>query len=94
MIVFEDVARKLSEFVTLFQIDQPMASFLVQTLDGLARFLMERFIQKSVMDKAHSSISLPKIDLNDVAKQKSCLADLGFAVNYEIKVPRIKKKGD
>lgn len=41
---------------------------------------MEMFILKIVMDKAHTSISVTKIDLNDVTKQKpSCLVGLRFA---------------
>ena len=60
--------------------------------DGLVRFFVKKFILKSVMDKAHSSISLTKIDLNDVTKQKpSCLVDLGFAVICEIKLLSKKK---
>ena len=39
------------------------------------------FILKGVMDKAHTSISVTKIDLNDVTKQKpSCLVGLRFEV--------------
>ena len=70
-----------------------MAPFLTGTLDGLFRFFMEKFNLKSIMDNAHSSISLTKIDLIDVTKQKlPCLVDLGFAVNYEIRLLKRKKK--
>ena len=86
IIFLEDGAKKLNKFLTLFQIDQPMIPFIAETLNNLVRFFMEKFILKSVMDKAHSFISLTNIDLNDVAKQNpSCLVDLGFPVNYEIK---------
>ena len=70
-----------------------MAPFLTGTLDGLVRFFMEKFILKSIMDNAHSSISLTKIDLIDVTRQKlPCLVDLGFAVNYEIRLLKSNKK--
>ena len=32
---------------------------------------MEKFILRSVIDKTHTSISITKIDLNDVTKQKA-----------------------
>ena len=38
------------------------------------------------MDKAHSSISLTKIDLNDL------MVDFGFAVNYEMKLLKSNTK--
>ena len=70
-----------------------MARFLAETLDELVRFFMEKSILKSIMNKAHFSISLTKTDLNDVTKQNPlCLADLGFAVSYEIKLLKSKKK--
>ena len=52
---FEGVTKKLNEFFTLFQTDQSRAPFLTGTLDSLTRFFMDKFILKSVMDKAHSS---------------------------------------
>ena len=91
IIFFEDVARTLKKFLTQLQTDQPIAPFLANTLAGLVRFFMERFLLKSVIDKCHSSISLTKIDLNDFTKQKlSCLMDLTFAVNYKIKLLKSK----
>ena len=52
-----------------------------------------RLIVKSVAAIAYTSISLSKIDLNDVTKQNpSRLVDLGFAVNYDIKLLKSKKK--
>ena len=49
------------------------------------------------MDKAHSSVSLTEIDLNDVILTSydvypSYLVDLGFAVSYEIKLLKSKEK--
>ena len=55
-----------------------MALFLPET-DGIVRFLMETVILKKVMDKAYSSISLTKIDLNSFTKQKPFLLG-GFEV--------------
>ena len=92
MIFCEEVAKKLNEFLTLFQTDQPMAQFLGEAVADLVRFFMEKFILKSVMDKAHSSISLTKIDLNNVTKQKPSCMDLGFNLNNKIKLPKVRKK--
>ena len=48
---------------------------------------------KGVAAIAYTSISLSKIYLNDVTKQNpSRLVDLGFAVNYDIKLLKSKKK--
>ena len=92
MIFCGKVAKKLNEFLTLFQTDQPMAPFLGEAVADLVRFFMEKFILKSVMDKAHSSISLTKIDLNNVTKQKPSCMDLGFTLNNKIKLPKVRKK--
>jgi hypothetical protein len=89
---FEEVAKKLNEFLVVFQTDQPMAPFLVETLDGVIRFFLEKFMLKAVMDKSSSPLSLTKIDLCETAKQKpASLADLGFAINHEISLLKSKK---
>ena len=93
IIFLEERTKKLNKFLTLFPTDQPMAPFLTETLDGLVRFFIEKFILKSVIDKVHSSIFFTKIDLNDVTRQKpSCLVDLKFAVHCEVKLLKSKKK--
>lgn len=53
---------------------------------------MENFIRESVMDKAYSSISLSKIDLNVTKQKLTCLLGLGFAIDCEIKLIKSKEK--
>lgn len=44
------------------------------------------------MDKAYSSISLSKIDLNVTKQKLTCLLGLGFAIDCEIKLIKSKEK--
>ena len=69
-----------------------MSPSLTEKIDELVRYFMEKITLKSVLDKTHFAISFPKIVLNDVIDQKpSCSEDLGFAVNYEIKLLKSKE---
>ena len=51
VLFFEEVARKLDEFLAIFQTDQPMAAFLVETLQDLLLSFMEKFVPKSILEK-------------------------------------------
>ena len=69
-----------------------MPSPLTEKIDELVRYFTEKITLKSVLDKTHSAISFSKIVLHDVIEQKpSCSEDLGFAVNYEIKLLKSKE---
>ena len=93
MLFFEEIARKLNEFLVVFQTNKPMAPFLTETLEALIRDFMEKFMLRSVMDKATTCLSLTKIDLHDVSKQKPAASvDLGFAVKNDIQFLKKNKK--
>ena len=46
LLFFEDVAKKLNEFLVVFQADKPMAPFLTETLKDLIKTLMRKFTGK------------------------------------------------
>ena len=73
LLFFEELAKQLNTFLILFQTDKPMVPFLVETLDGLIRFMFS------------TSAMLLKIDPTDVKNHRSIAdVDLGFAVKYEL----------
>ena len=91
LLFFEEVAKKLNEFLVVFQTDKPMAPFLTETLEDLIKTLMRKFIRKDLRDKSCSEMA--KLDFNDVNNQKPThLVDLGFAVNHEIQLLKSSKK--
>ena len=92
LLFFEEVAKSLHAFLVLFQTDNPMVPFLVETLEELIRSLFSKFILKRVVAKYSRSATLLKIDPTDVVNHKS-IADvnLGFAINYELQL--LKKAG-
>ena len=93
VLFFEEVARKLGEFLVIFQTDQPMAAFLVETLHDLLLSFMEKFVPKSILEKNSSCLSLMKIVLNAVNNRKPVdRIDLGFAVTHEIQLLRKRNK--
>ena len=62
-----------------------MVPFLVETLDGLIRFMFSKFILKNVLGKHSTSAMLLKIYPTDVKNHLSIAdVDLGFAVKYEL----------
>ena len=82
LLFFEEVAKSLNAFLVLFQMDNPMVPFLVETLDELIRSLFSKFILKY-----STSATLLKIDPTDVVNHKSIAdVDLGFAINYELQL--------
>ena len=91
LLFFEEVAKKLNEFLFVFQTDKPMAPFLMETLEDLINTLMGKFIRKDLRDKSCSEMA--KLDFNDVNSQKfTHLVNLGFAVNHEIQLLKSSKK--
>ena len=65
--------------------DKPMVPFLVETLDGLIRFMFSKFTPKNVLGKHSTSAMLLKIDPTDVKNHRSIAdVDLGFAVKCEL----------
>ena len=93
LLIFEEVAKSLNAFLVLFQTDNPMVPFLVETLEELIRSLFSKFILKRVVAKYSTSATLLKIDPTDVVNHKSIAdVDLGFAINYELQL--LKKSGN
>ena len=91
LLFFEEVAKKLNEFLVFFQTDKSMTSFLKETLEDLIKTLMRKFIRKDLHDKSCSEIA--KLDFNYVNNQKPThLVDLDFAVNHEIQLLKSSKK--
>ena len=86
-----EVAKQLTEFLVVFQIDKPIAPFLTETLEDLIKTLMRKFIQKDLHDKSCSEMA--KLDFNNVNNQRpTFLVDLIFAVNHEIQLLNSSKK--
>ena len=61
LLSFKEVAKKLNEFLVVFQTDKPMAPFLTETLKDLFKTLMRKFIGKDLCDK--SCLEMAKLDL-------------------------------
>ena len=59
LLFFEEVAKKLNEFLVVFQTDKPMAPFLTETLKDLIKTLMRKFNGKD-LDK--SCLEMAKLD--------------------------------
>ena len=91
LLFFEEVAKKLNEFLVVFQTGKPMAPFFTETLEDLIKTIMRKFICKDLCDKSCSEMA--KLDFNNVKNQKPThLVDLGFAVNHEILLLKSSKK--
>ena len=62
-----------------------MVPFLVETMDGLLRFMFLKFILKNVLGKHSTSAMLLTVDPTDVKNHRSIAdVDLGFAVKCEL----------
>ena len=48
VLFFEEVAKKLNEFLVVFQTDKPVAPVLMKTLKGVIQALMEKVICKDL----------------------------------------------
>ena len=57
LLSFKEVAKKLNEFLVVFQTDKPMAPFLTETLKDLIKTLMRKFIGKGLCDKSCSEMA-------------------------------------
>ena len=68
LLFFKEFAKKLNEFLVVFQTDKPMAPFLTETLKDLIKTLMRKFIRKDLRDKSCSEMA--KLNFNDVNNQK------------------------
>ena len=94
VLFFEQVAKKLNDFLVLFQTDKPMAPFLAESLEELLRYFMDQFILKRVLEKASTQWSLIKLDPLDRNNRKPVKeVDLGFAVNLQISTLKTCSKG-
>ena len=91
LLYLKEVAKKLSEFLVVFQTDKLMAPFLTETLEDLIKTLTRKFIRKDLCDKSCSEMA--KLDFNDVNNQKPThLVNLDFPVNHEIQLLKSCKK--
>ena len=70
----EEVAKLLNLFLRLFQVDKPMTTFLVESLETVARTLCRKFIRKEVLNAADSSLKFSKIDITE--RLITCLYEL------------------
>ena len=91
LLFYQEVAKKLNEFLVVFQTDKTMARFVTETLKDLIKTLMRKLIGKDPCDKSCSKMA--KLDFNNVNYQKhTLLVDLGFAVNHQIQLLKGSKK--
>ena len=60
VLFFEEGAKKLNEFLVVFQTDKPMALFLTETMKDLIKTLMRKFTGKNLRDK--SCLEMTKLD--------------------------------
>ena len=61
---FNSVAKQLIPFLTRFQTDTPMVSFLAGELQGMLKELMARIMKKEVLASANTAQKLVKLDPN------------------------------
>ena len=89
--LFEEVAKKLNEFLVVFKTNKPLTPFVMETLEDLIKTLVRKFICKDPCDE--SSSEMAKLDFNNVNNQKPThLVDLGSAVNHEIQLVKSSKE--
>ena len=62
---YHDIANILSEFLTKFQTDNPVMSFLSDLLESILRRLMKFFILAEVIKAALTAYKLIKLDVFD-----------------------------
>ena len=62
--IFKDIAHKMKQFLTIFQIDTPMVPFLAECLEILIQKFMKNFISDSVLKKTVTQLSLVKLDVS------------------------------
>ena len=81
----------LNDFLVTFQTDNPMVSFLTESLDNVLRTLCGRFLGKDVLEEASSVYKLLKADFktNQVSLDS---VDLGFAIKHDVKVLKKSEK--
>ena len=78
---FNSVAKQMSPFLTLYQIDKPMALFVNGDLYKLLKALMKRFVKPAVMKDTTSDAKLASVEISSL-KSESLLdyskTDTGF----------------
>ena len=88
-----EVAKKLNEFLVVFQTDKSMGPFLTETLEDLIKSHMRKFICKDLYDshvqKWQNQISTMLMIL---ILKPTHLVDLDFVVNHEIQPLKSSKK--
>ena len=90
LLFFEEVAKKINEFLVVFQTDKHMVPFITETSEDPIETLMWKLIRKDLRDKSCSEIA--KLDFNDVNNQKPThLVNLGIAVTHEIQLLQSSK---
>ena len=68
LLFFEEIDKKINQFLVVFQTKKPMAPFLTEALEDLIKTLMRKFICKNLHDNSHSEIA--KLDFSEVNSQK------------------------
>ena len=90
---FITIAKVLTPFLKKFQSEEPMLPFMAEELYTILWTLLEKFINKSVLDEATTAAKLSKID---VLKKENILSpkkvDVGFACKILLQEAQTKKK--
>ena len=84
---FKYIVSTFKPFFTSFQTDNPMMPFLFDTIEKFMTRLMQKFMNKEVLEEANTACRLYKVDLTD--KKIFLLAeqvDIGTAVKSTIKL--------
>ena len=61
---FQNVTSIIEPFVSFFQSDKPLSSFLYQELEKIVYSLLEKFIKPEVLAVNKSVFKMMKLDLN------------------------------
>ena len=83
------VANQLKPFLTRFQTDKPVMPFMAGELFDSIRGLTQRFVKRSVTERAKSRTKLLTVDFT---KEENCLSSLGVDIEFGAKVSLKKVK--
>ena len=87
LLIFIAIAKivVVQQFLTTYQCDKPMTSFLYQDRAKMMKSLLQKFVASKVVVKAYTSGKLCKLDITDPANHfKLSKVDFGFAANEEL----------
>ena len=91
---FVTTAKILHPFLEVFQTERPMLPFMAEYIYDILHIILEKFIKKSIMEKATSMAKLAKVDVmekENLVHAKN--VDIGFATKKIISDMQTKKKG-